>query len=130
MGEHWLLKSSTSSFSCIEILIIKHRERSRGISIAPPLSPFMLKKINCLILYNFYFFGFSCHMAGVVHLKLHIQQNKALLFQVISKINVFSIAAIIQYLMGGVCDPKNRLWKLTGYSRLFPWIGFYSSPRK
>ena len=64
-------------------------------------------------------------MAGVVHLKLHIQQNKALLFQVISKINVFSIATIIQpdntswvvFVIQKIDFEINRLWPLIPMNR-------------
>ena len=78
-------------------MLIKYRQQSRGVDIYSTLTTkITLQEISFLKLCYFSFFTFSFPVHSAFHIKLYIQQNKALRFQEISRINAFSIATIIQ----------------------------------
>ena len=113
-------------------MLIKYRQQSRGVDIYSTLTTnITLQEISFLKLCYFSFFTFSFPVHSAFHIKLYIQQNKALRFQKIFRINAFSIATIIQckspWVVLAIPKTDSEIWPpMTTYPYEYNYWSFLS----
>lgn len=109
----WVLQVEVPFFHTLKFWI-----KLRGYLSQPNYHPLYCRKSTFS-----YFFSLSYQIHSAIHVRLYIQQNKALRFQGISKVNVFSIIqqdkSSWMVLVIEKTDLKfNRLWPLFPLNRL------------